>query len=733
MRLYRLTSWIISILIIIPLAVSCQREFAQDDEAGEPLLISPALLDLATRADGDDALTGDDLKDDKYNENKVDRLDVFFFKSDNTFLKAYHITTEGGTVSHGGKEGYLLSTNWKGDGFVENTAYTVYVVANSANETIQGTDNITVSALQSLTLTDPNIYKRYHASVSDDTYTTSKSFLMNAKVNSWSITSSGTQLVNDAVVSLNRSAVKFVVDVTLSPAFLERLSGKGDHYGAPSWKQVNFNTITAEVPGGTAPEAVLATGSSGAYLTVEQGTGDQQGHYTIVTYAYPQKWTSETASDKAPAVFLSFPSYHGESSNAAYHYYYIPLCESGIRETVSNNLYKVNAVISSFGSSEVITTDEVELNYEVMEWGTSYSADIDAQLVDYLVVTPTTYVFKGGTSTEFLSTTLKYYASSSVSIKEGSIDAYYIDKNGTKQSVSSSQYEINVNADGTIALKSKIPTNGTYQQVDFVVTCGEGDDAIERTIKFRHYPLDFITAEEGAYSTYNETSWVRYGTRGTYYRSSTINVGSYNNPRYTFNYSNNSGTEVFRAKVFSDGIVRYLNQDGSVGGQVNDTPLRNNRMYVLQLTSSNDSYTLGRPSLVAHTVTNNDDPRSITYYTSNDDVISPAFMLGSQLGAVNTVRSSEFAAMHCAKYLEHSNGKDYIGWRLPTQQELRYMMEHQNGAAMIEVLSGKYYWTLDGSYGTYSGGSGGEENGAKYVRCVRDLDQDDLAQINQFE
>ena len=731
MRLYRLTSWIISTLIIIPLAVSCQREFAQDDEAGEPLLISPALLDLATRADGDDALTGDDLKDDKYNENKVDRLDVFFFKSDNTFLKAYHITTEGGTVSHGGKEGYLLSTNWKGDGFVENTAYTVYVVANSANETIQGTDNITVSALQSLTLTDPNIYKRYHASVSDDTYTTSKSFLMNAKVNSWSITSSGTQLVNDAVVSLNRSAVKFVVDVTLSPAFLERLSGKGDHYGAPSWKQVNFNTITAEVPGGTAPEAVLATGSSGAYLTVEQGTGDQQGHYTIVTYAYPQKWTSETASDKAPAVFLSFPSYHGESSNAAYHYYYIPLCESGIRETVSNNLYKVNAVISSFGSSEVITTDEVELNYEVMEWGTSYSADIDAQLVDYLVVTPTTYVFKGGTSTEFLSTTLKYYASSSVSIKEGSIDAYYIDKNGTKQSVSSSQYEINVNGDGTIALKSKIPTNGTYQQVDFVVTCGEGDDAIERTIKFRHYPLDFITAEEGAYSTYNETSWVRYGTRGTYYRSSTINVGSYNNPRYTFNYSNNSGTEVFRAKVFSDGIVRYLNQDGSVGGQVNDPPLRNNRMYVLQLTSSNDSYTLGRPSLVAHTVTNNDDPRSITYYTSNDDVISPAFMLGSQLGAVNTVRSSEFAAMHCAKYLEH--GKDYIGWRLPTQQELRYMMEHQNGAAMIEVLSGKYYWTLDGSYGTYSGGSGGEENGAKYVRCVRDLDQDDLAQINQFE
>ena len=725
MKTYKLASWVLSAFMTIALAISCQRELGQDIEAEEPLLISPALLELSTRADGD-VLTEDDLKDDKYNENKVDRLDVFFFKSDNTFLKAYHITTEGGTVSHGGKEGYLLSNNWKGDGFVENSAYTVYVVANSTNETINSADNITVDALQALTLTDPDIYKRYHASIDNDTYTTTKAFLMNAKVASWSITSSGTQLVNDAVVSLNRAAVKFVVDVSLSPAFLERLSAKGDHYGAPSWKQVNFNTITAEVPGGTAPEAVLATGSSGAYLAVEQGTGEQQGHYSIVTYAYPHKWTFETAPDKAPAVFLSFPSYHGESSNAAYHYYYIPLCESGIRETVSNNLYKVNAVISSFGSSEVITTDEVELNYEVMEWGTSYSADIDAQLVDYLVVTPTTYTFKGGTSTEFLSTTLKYYASSSVSIKEGSVDAYYIDKNGTKQSVSSSQYEINVNANGTIVIKSKIPTNGTYQEVDFVVTCGEGDDAIERTIKFRHYPLDFITAEEGAYSTYNETSWVRLNRSSTYYRSTAGNNSG-------FRYRNTDGTEVFRAKVFSGGIVRYLNQDGSVGGQVNSDPLRNNRMYVLQLTSSNDSYTLGRPSLVAHTVTYSNDPRSITYYTSADDVISPAFMLGSQLGAVSPVSSSEFAAMHCAKYLEHSNGKDYIGWRLPTQQELRYMIEHQNGAAMIEVLSGKYYWTLDGSYGTYSGGSGGEENGAKYVRCVRDLDQDDLAQINQFE
>lgn len=724
MRIYRLTVLAVSVLIASALASSCHREFGQELETGEPLLISPALLDLSTRADGD-ALTEDDLKDDKYNENKVNRLDVFFFKSDNSFLRAYHITTDEGTVTHGGKEGYLLSANWKKDGFLENTPYTVYVVANSTNQTIKEAETISIDALQALTLSDPAIYKRYHASIDDDTYTTTKAFLMNAKV-TWSISSSGTQLVNDANVTLNRAAVKFVLDVSLSQEFLGRLTAQGDHYGTPSWKYVNFNSVTAEVPGGTVPEAALTTGGSGAYLRVEEGTGDQQGHYTVVTYAYPQEWTTATAPDKAPAVFLSFPSYHGESNTPAYHYYYIPLCASGVQRTVSNNLYKVNAVISSFGSSEVITSDEIDLKYEVMEWGTSNEADIDAQLVDYLVVTPTNYIFRGGSSNTFLSTTLKYYASSSVSLKDGSIDAYYIDKNGVKQDVSSSQYQINVNNDGTIVLQSKIPTNGTYQQVDFIVTCGEGDDAIERTIKFRHYPLDFITAEDGAYATYDETSWVRYNSEGTYYRSTAGNNSG-------FRYSNNDGTEVFRAKVFSGGIVHFLNQDGTVGGQVNDTPLTNNRMYVLQLTSSSESYTLGRPSLVSHTVTYNNDPRSITYYTSADDVISPAFMLGSQLGAVNTVSSSEFAAMHCAKYLEHSNGKDYIGWRLPTQQELRYMIEHQNGAAMIEVLSGEYYWTLDGTYGRYSSGSGGSANGAKYVRCVRDLSADELAEINKFE
>ena len=150
-----------------------------------------------------------------------------------------------------------------------------------------------------------------------------------------------------------------------------------------------------------------------------------------------------------------------------------------------------------------------------MTWGTSYTADIEATATDYLLASPTTYVFKGGTVGEFLSTKIKYYASGTVTIKEGSTTAFYIDKNGDPQPVAASQYSIGTPASGEILIQSKVPTNGTMQQVEFTVKCGDK----EQVVKFRHYPLDFITAEDGAYSTYTDTRWAAYGTNGTYIAS----------------------------------------------------------------------------------------------------------------------------------------------------------------------------------------------------------------------
>ena len=739
-NIYRWIGWASSAVLSVFFYASCGTEplLELNDKVGDALMISPAMLDMQGHTLNTRALGDDDLKDDKYNENKVNRLDVFIFKSsDDSFVKAYHIETTGQEVSHGGVTGHILSNDWTKDGLEKNVAYKVYVVANSTNTTItSATSGVTLAELQALTVTDGNIYKRFKdgAASDDATYTSSKAFLMNAQVN-WTITESGTQLVSGAKITLSRAAVKFVMDVSLSAEFAQRLTDAGEQYGAPSWKYVNFNTVSAEVPGGTTPEAALVTGGSSAYLVVEQGTGDQAGHYTVVTYAYPQAWTSATMPDAAPSIFLSFPSRPIGSPTAtpAYHYYYIPLCSPSTTSTVSNNLYKVNAVINSFGSSEVITSDPVNLNYEVMPWGASYTADIEATATDYLLATPTKYVFKGGTAGKFLSTKIKYYASGEVIIKPNSIKATYTDKNGDEQTVAATQYSIGTPANGEILIQSKVPTNGTLQEIEFTVQCGTK----EQVVKFRHYPLDFITAEDGAYSTYTSTGWVTPNNSSSY-NGSSVYYDYYDNEYFCFT----TGGNIFDAHIFYNNIVYVLNANGTRGSQVNDDPLKNNQMYILQITSANDKYTLGKPTLTPHSENiyreyNSYlyDNGSVEYVTSQDNVISPAFMLGSQLGAVSPVSDSKYAAMHCALYLEHSSGKDWTGWRLPTKQELQFMIDNQNQYpdAMIEVLSGAYYWTLDGGYGHYSGGSGGSADGSKYVRCVRDVNPEELALINKFE
>ena len=716
--------------------LSCEREViletAGEDQA---LMISPVLAELVNAQMKTRAI---DTSDASYNENKVNRLDVFFFNASNySFVKAYH-TDQLVEEHHGGKTGYMLSPDWLKDGLEKNVPYKVFIVANSTNETVMNATSVTLSSLQSLVREEADIYKR-QGSTSDDTYTTTKSFLMNAVV-SWTINSSGTQLVNEETVTLQRSAVKFVMDISLSEAFINRLE-EGESYGKPSWKFVNFNTRTAEVSGGTAPDPLISTQGSGGYLVSEAGS--ESGHYTVVTYAYPQSWTSETRNDAAPALLVSYPC--TRNGVTAYHYYYIPLCPSTVTATLPNNIYKVNAVISSRGSSEAITVTPTNLNYNVMPWGANNTTDVESEAVDYLVVTPTKASAKGGAGTT--STKFNYYASSDVSI--GNVRAFYIDKTGAEVNAPASyNYEIVGPSNGQIEIKSTVPTNGTYVEIQFKVYTGTDSERIkEETVTFRHYPMDFVAGIAGSYSTYDLHSWPKPGVSATY-RLARFNHGSsstsitYHTPIQFRNALEGSTYEAyFSAKHYnpSDKKIYFLNSDGTDG---NDALNSNNMMYVLQLTSSSEDYVIGYPELqVGHMTVDGND---VAYYTSTDDVISPAFMLASTLGAINGASTSTGCtqnylngAVHCALYKEvavDENGNEtvFAGWRLPTKQEISYMIEKQtNSDVMTKVLPGRYYWAINGEPVEYSAGNKLPREKA-LIRCVRDVKPDELAKLNQF-
>ena len=147
-------------------------------------------------------------------------------------------------------------------------------------------------------------------------------------------------------------------------------------------------------------------------------------------------------------------------------------------------------------------------------------------------------------------------------------------------------------------------------------------------------------------------------------------------------------------------------------------------MYVIQITSTSNKYSLGKPVLDGN-------------YQSQDKVASPAFMIASQLGAVTPTTSPTVASIHCGTYMEveEGTGKRFVGWRLPTKQEVEVIIGYQNGeytnqVTMVEVLGGRYYWALDGTAAYVSTGTEGTENNA-YVRCVRDLTLEEVNALNK--
>ena len=756
MKLHRL--FIILAAVAAGFLCSCNQEpLTIEVKESQVLMLSPELLDIQS-APRTRAISSDELKDDKFNENKISRLDVFLFKvSDGSFVKDYHIgdLTPESIVISGGKEGYLLSSDWAKDRLEKNVPYKVYVVANSTNEAIT-TEGATTTeaALQALSTTDANIHKRYKEGVDseDITYSPNKTFLMNATVASWTIQSSATQLIceNNAGVEspvmLQRAAVKIVMDVQLSDALKERLAADHSQYGEAKWKYVNFNTATAEIPEGTPVSEVVSLRGDYLEAVPADDLATNAGHYIVTTYAYPQTWTVATANEAAPAILVSY-TVTDESGDPHYHYYYIPVCFGGdantgapaVTQTERNKLYKVNAIISSYGSFETISSEQMELTYEVMGWGDSYDADVEANATEYLFVTPTKYVFNGGE--DWLDNTFRYYSSGPVQITN--VTATFKNNAGqTQTDPDPSRWEVGTASNGQIVVRSKVPTYGTFRTIKFTVQSGTKTQVVE----IRHYPADFVQGVASHWCSYDRNDWAAFGQGSKTYVAAT----DHNSKFYFFERIDNgifidAGENSFTSRVYQDGRIYYINRNGTRGNQVEDSGSNiNNQMYVLQITSASDNYSIGKPNLTSRTA--NLYIRHLgwgigwdevigtgTYYTSEDNVISPAFMLASQIttlkGQFSTVAT---AGMHCNLYKEvDQEGYVYTGWRLPTKQEINYMIEKQrtNQQAMIEILTGSHYWALDGSLVENTPHSGGNGN---FVRCVRDVTEEEIARLNQF-
>ena len=574
--------------------------------------------------------------------------------------------------------------NWKVDlNLQENKDYFVYSIANAKEDLTQVKS---LADLETKVQTDEDIWKPY----SSDNAT--KNFLMTTN-SPWTVSKEPNQTIES---KLTRAAAKIVVNLKINVDGYEVV-------GIPTWQLLNYNTQTTLFGENTAKR--IASMSEAETSEAMKKTTDG---YQLVTYSYATSWNDNAS---APQAKIKVMLKKGEETPVDY-YYSIPVRDP--KETKSlerNHVYTANATVTSLGSSSDITYgDAMDLVYDVQKWTQGEETIINAGDQKYLLVSPTFMIMK---NQRFDNSTIKFYGSGKCTVE--TVEIYYYDKNGKKQSCSGSQnFKASAQyADGhgelmdqgTIVIgDAKNTTNDfvplSVKYIKIKVTC----DGLEEIVTIKQYPLEYIQGIAGWYST--KDGWIDWQTDQAEH-----------NTRKTYH------DDIFNARVYeNNNMYEYYDYGGGRYG--NNPPFtaqkgsrlteqNNNQMYVVQITETDGTYVIGHGT------------------SDNDDMVSPAFMLASQLGVV-TISNSSFnmAKKHCDKYIEvNTDKKKYTDWRLPTPSEVKVICKYQNNKnqdVMSEVLKRQYYWTRNGKK-TLANSQDGSSQG--FIRCVRDLSPDEVKKL----
>jgi len=259
-----------------------------------------------------------------------------------------------------------------------------------------------------------------------------------------------------------------------------------------------------------------------------------------------------------------------------------------------------------------------------------------------------------------------------------------------------------VHGNATRYLRFRV-TNQTGQTAEFTVV---------------QSPTLFIGNERGHYSYRSDFGGTDYLTKGSPNRSGASWSG--NGWTYSETASNSSffGSKVAQRSgdSYTINYYYYNNRGRQIGGAISS--LVNPRMYHVHVTATSALYAVAIPRR------NSDGYTEST--PENAKLVSPSFMIASQLGATLSPASKTVAETHCAQYVEVTvDGDVYDDWRLPTAAEIDIIIGHQDDSdAMDVVLSGANYYC---AYNTDSAGNviytkaTGKSGSGVAVRCVRDV------------
>lgn len=673
-------------------------------------------------------------------EIAVSYLDVLIFNQDGT--KVWHERVDG---IKDGKDKITLSA--QRSTFDENESYWVYLIANStADVSIFEDENFTLTSLNALKQEDKDIHMTGLASATGVPQT----FLMDgvaypkgeqepATVKMVVLNSGDKTNDTELQTVLRRAAAKIVVNIK-SGEHVQFDNGPQTYHAGYYLRNMPYSTSVIKPAMMDKDDAELMTPelNNGGYFKWTPSV------ITVTAYAYAHVWDNASTLEKEVRLIVNIPMNYLPDNATEWKfldnsYYQIPV--STKKELNRNTCYEVNVTVDAPGGSNpskpVLLKD---ISYSVRDWDEErINVGGDTDRPAYLTLNE--YEMEMHNMADD-NTTLEFASSSEVT---ATIDrVYYIDKFGQEKELtqitngSADEWGENIGSDyrpnwknrciikitpdenitGKIQVHGDVPGNNAVRYIIFTV---ENEEGIKREVKVAQYPLEYITNIQGWYSyrsDFGGTTWENYRDPS----QKRVSAYNYDSRNDTWSYS---ATRYGNDYIFTSKVAEEI-ETGSNRGKSSisyyyynrwQTSLSTNeiwnagnaRMYHVQITASSGDYTLGQPRITNGKTDPGED---------NAELVSPSFMIASQLGAVFSISDEEMAASHCREYVEVAqDGTVYDDWRLPTRAELEIIMEFQykENAAMDEVLAGPSYWSASGL--VYNNKGSGT---AKTIRCIRD-------------
>lgn len=309
-----------------------------------------------------------------------------------------------------------------------------------------------------------------------------------------------------------------------------------------------------------------------------------------------------------------------------------------------------------------------------------------------------------------------------------------------------------------IEATAKASHKNTIRYMKFKVT---NKDGLVEEFNVEQYPVIYVQNSLGWYSyrdDFGGTTFEDYGDNG--YVGVSLNSVSNGVWDGKYSYSSSGGSGFWSSKVrtssstdtdTSIGTYYWSNNTVRTGSNNDSNP--NARAYIIRVMSTSPDYTIGNPRVIDYTYNDGTGNKTIEITDPADDnreLVAPAFMIASRLGIItsdggnigrtNDASRLEVFRQHCAQYVEvHGDANNrvvYDDWRLPTEAELKIIMNHQgasgqNADAIDYLLNAVYYFAAHGPVFNEKNNSGVDtepsdpaDYTSKSVRCVRDAYKD---------